>query len=556
MHSLAFGGPPNAARGPRALPGASSQSHYRKIRWRGERRLHKVAGTFPMTTTRLLLLTSTLLAVPAWADVRLPAIISDHMVLQQETPANIWGWADAGEKVSVKFAGKSGEATADEKGRWGVKLTGLEAGKSGDLTIAGKNTLTIKDVVVGEVWVGSGQSNMEWVVSNSMNPKEEAAAADFPMIRMFTVKKKQALEPQDDCEGTWQVCTPQTVPSFSAVAYYFGRKLHQALKQPIGLIHTSWGGTPAEYWTPKAVLAADPELKPLVEAWEKKVADYPAAKVAHDAAMEKFREEEKTLKEAGKPVPKPPSAPKGGSADGSPGSLFNGMIAPIVPYSIRGAIWYQGESNASRAKQYQKMFPTMIVSWRALWGSEFPFLFVQLANFMQRVEQPQESQWAELREAQLQTLELPRTGMAVAIDIGDAKDIHPKNKQEVGRRLALAAEATVYYIDQEYSGPICMGSQEEDGKMRLSFRNADGMKATDGGKLKGFAIAGEDRKFVWAETEVQGDHVIVSSPQVAKPVAVRYAWADNPECNLVNATGLPASPFRTDNWSAGAPAAK
>src|SRR4030095_9378851 len=244
--------------------------------------------------------------------------------------------------------------------------------------------------------------------------------------------------------------------------------------------------------------------------------------------------------------------PRGGDAFGAPGCLYNGMIAPLVPFSIQGVIWYQGESNAGQARLYRQLFPTMILSWRQRWNAEFPFLYVQLANFNARrvppTGQPEESQWAELREAQLMTLEVPRTAMALAIDIGEADDIHPKNKQEVGRRLALAAEATVYYRDTEFSGPLITGSQEEEEKIRLSFRHAEGMKAADGGKLKGFSVAGEDRKFVWADAEVQGDHILISNPQVKKPVAVRYGWADNPECNLVNATGLPASPFRTDDW--------
>jgi sialate O-acetylesterase len=491
-------------------------------------------------------------ATAARADVKLPAIISDHMVLQAETPATVWGWADAGEKVAVKFADKSAETVAGPEGRWSVKLPELKAGTAGELSVAGKNALTIKDVIVGEVWVCSGQSNMEWSVAGSANPKEESAAANFPQIRMFTVQKSPQLEPKDDCKGTWKVCLPENAPGFSAVGYFFGRKLHQALNQPVGLIHTSWGGTPAEFWTPQPVLASDPAFQPIIENWEAKKAAYPQAKAKWEEAMAKWREEEKAANEAGAKPGNPPREPQGGGAFGAPACLYNGMIAPITPYTIRGAIWYQGESNAGAARLYRKLFPTMILSWRRAWADDFPFLFVQLANFDARklppTGQPQDSNWAELREAQAMTLELPRTGMAVAIDIGEANDIHPKNKQEVGRRLALAAEATVYYRDQEFSGPLFSGAQAEDGKMRLNFRHAQGMKAKDGGKLKGFAIAGADQKFVWANAEIDGDHIIVSSPDVTAPVAVRYAWADDPECNLINATGLPASPFRTDDW--------
>ncbi|MGB8167508.1 MAG: sialate O-acetylesterase [Chthoniobacteraceae bacterium] len=493
-----------------------------------------------------------LFASAAHADVRVPAVISEHMVLQAETPANVWGWAEPGEKVTVKFGDKSGESAADPAGKWSVKLDDLKPGTAGELTIAGKNSITVKDVIVGEVWVASGQSNMEWIVANSKGAPEETAAANFPAIRVFTVTKNAQAEPQEDLPGKWEVATPETAGHFTAVGYFFARQLHQTLKQPIGILHSSWGGTAAELWTPKRFLTADADFKPILDAWAKKVADYPQAKAAYDTALAKWREDEKAAKDAGKQPPPQPRAPQGGDVVGSPACLYNGMIAPLTPYTIRGAIWYQGESNASQARLYRKLFPTMILSWRRAWNAEFPFLFVQLANFNAKHQpptgQPEESSWAELREAQAMTLEIPRTGMAVAIDIGEAENIHPKNKQEVGRRLALIAESSVYYHDQEFSGPLFSGAQTEDGKIRLSFRNSDGMKAPDGGKLKGFAIAGEDKKFVWADAEIEGDHVIVSSPSVKEPFAVRYAWGDDPECNLTNATGLPASPFRTDEW--------
>jgi sialate O-acetylesterase len=493
----------------------------------------------------------------AHADVKLPAIVSDHMVLQQEKPANVWGWADPGEKVTVQLGGKTTETTTGADGRWNLRLSDLKPGPAGDMSITGKNKLLVKDVAVGEVWVCSGQSNMEWKVGGVVNAQQEAAAANFPMLRMFTVERDSAEQPKDDCKGTWQICTPASVPGFSAVAYFFGRKLHQTLQVPIGLIHTSWGGTPAEMWTPTDILAADPDFKAFADQWSKIKADYPQAKERYEKSLASWEKAAEAAKAEGKAPPRKPIAPRGDTAFGAPGCLYNAMIAPLLPCTMQGAIWYQGESNATRAQQYRKLFPTMILSWRQRWGAEFPFLFVQLANYNARgvapTGEPEESQWAELREAQLLTLELPHTAMAVTIDIGEATDIHPKNKQEVGRRLALAAEATVYYRDTEFSGPLPGGSQQEDGKIRLSFRHAEGLKATDGGKLKGFAIAGEDRKFVWADTSIEGDHIIVSSPKVPKPVAVRYAWADNPECNLTNAAGLPASPFRTDDWPDVAP---
>ncbi len=499
-----------------------------------------------------LLLSSVFLGGAAFADVKLPAVISDNMVLQQETPATVWGWADAGENVAVKFAGKSAAAIADGKGKWSAKLDGLTAGTTGEMTIAGKNTLTIKNVLVGEVWVASGQSNMEFRVASTKDSADEIKAADFPNIRMFTVQKAAKTEPADDCVGKWEVCTPQTVPGFSAVGYFFARHIYQTLKLPIGIIHTSWGGTPAEFWTPKPALAANPAFKPIFDSWDKAVATYPQAKEKYEKDLAEWKEATKTPPTDGSKPPQAPRAPRGGDAFGSPACLYNGMVAPLTNYTIRGAIWYQGEANAGNPDLYKKLFPTMIKSWRKVWQIEdFPFLYVQLANFMQRHAEPTDTNWARLREAQLETLEVPHTGMAVIIDIGESKDIHPKNKQDVGLRLALWAEATVYYRDQEFSGPLPSGFQIEDGKARLTFRNGEGMKASDGGKIKGFAVAGEDRKFHWADVDIQGDHVVVFSPEVPNPVAVRYGWDDDPECNLINNTGLPASPFRTDEWPLG-----
>ena len=525
------------------------------------RRILAILRFLPMKTPSLpkaflLTLLPAIFAGTAFADVKLPALVSDNMVLQQDAPANVWGTADPGEKVNVKFEDKTVQAIADADGHWNAKLDGLKAGTIGDITITGNNTLTVKNVAVGEVWVASGQSNMEFTLGGAKDAPAEIQAAKFPLLRMFTLQKAAKTEPQTDCVGKWEVCTPETAPHFSAVGFFFSRRLLETLKQPIGLIHTSWGGTPGEFWTPKPSLEADPDFKPAFEKWEKTVADYPKAKEKYDEDMIKWKEEAKKASEAGTKPPQAPKAPRGGDAFGSPACLFNGMIAPVVPYTIRGAIWYQGEANVGNAKLYRKLFPLMIQSWRHEWKQDdFPFLWVQLANYMARHDQPTDSNWAALREAQTLTLELPHTGMAVTIDVGEGDNIHPKNKQDVGLRLALAAEATVYYHDQEFSGPICSGIQVEEDKARLTFRHGEGMKASDGGKIKGFAIAGADKKFFWADAEVQGDHVIVSSPEVKTPVAARYAWADNPECNLVNSAGLPASPFRSDDWehTTGAP---
>jgi sialate O-acetylesterase len=505
-----------------------------------------------------LLLATTL---PAVADVRLPALISDHMVLLAEPAANVWGWADPGEKVTVKLGTITADTNAGADGRWSVKLRGQTPGMAGDMTITGKNTLTVKDVAVGEVWLASGQSNMEWTLAKSANAEKELAAANFPGIRVFTVARKGSEKLLDDTVGKWDVATPQTAGGFSGVGYFFARELHHKLKQPVGLIHASWGGTPVETWMPESALRANPAF---LDHWKRTVDNYPAAKAKSDAAQTEFRAASEAAKAAGKPGPAaPPRPPDGPDAlYVAPGGLYAGMIAPVAPYTIRGAIWYQGESNAGPNNRgnmdlYAQLFPTLILGWRYEFGkaqgvtrddSEFPFLFVQLPNYQARVAEPTDSYWAVIREAQAGALEIPRTGMATTIDLGEPNNIHPTNKQDVGHRLALAALAQVYFQEIEFSGPLYGGMQVEDDKIRLSFSNSTGMKSKDGGPLKGFALAGADKKFVWADAKLEGDHVIVSNAAIKEPVAVRYAWADNPEGNLVNEGGLPAAPFRSDKW--------
>jgi sialate O-acetylesterase len=503
-------------------------------------------------------------SVAALADVRLPAVVSDNMVLQQDANANVWGWAEKGEKVVVKLGEATVEATANDDGRWAAKLKALKPGVAGEMTITGKNKLTVKNVAVGEVWLASGQSNMEMAVKGVNNADKEAAACNFPDIRVFTVTRKGSKTPVDDVAGKWEIATPENAPKFTAVGYFFAREIHQKLKAPVGLIHSSWGGTPVETWMPEIAMR-NPAFS---EHWKKKLEKYPEAKAAHEVANKSFQAESEKAKAEGKPAPRPPRAPDGPDAlYAAPSGLFNGMIAPLTPYTIRGVIWYQGESNAGLTNRgnmalYGQLFPTMILSWRFEFAkaqgvpreeSEFPFLFVQLANFYPQRPAPADSYWAVIREAQLGTLEVPRTGMAVAIDIGEANDIHPKNKQEVGHRLALSALAQVYFQEMEFSGPLYGGMQVEEGKIRLSFTNSEGLKSRDSGPLKGFAIAGEDKKFVWAQAVIEGDHVVLSSPEVKAPVAVRYGWADNPDCNLINAAGLPASPFRSDDWAQNPP---
>ena len=492
----------------------------------------------------------------AAANVRLPAVFSDHMVLEQGIKIPVWGWADAGETVTVTLTNRirKAAAVADSNGRWEVRLDPLAAGGPHTMTVAGKNTITVSDILVGEVWVCSGQSNMQMSVRSSADAEAEIAAARYPNIRLLTVARLTADEPRTDCKAAWVACSPETVPNFSAAGYFFGRHLHKKLGVPIGLINASWGGTRAEAWTSGDTLKADADYKVFYERDAQAIAGYTKAKEnwekTKDEKLAKWQEAAKKAKDAGKRAPRRPGPPSPPTSPHRPSVLYNGMIAPIVPYPIAGAIWYQGESNAGRAYQYRKLFPDMITDWRKHWGQgDFTFLFVQLANFMARKDQPVDSAWAELREAQAMTLALAKTGQAVIIDIGDARDIHPKNKQDVGKRLALAARAIAYGESIVYSGPMYDSMKVEGGKIRLSFKHVGGgLVAEGGGKLTGFAIAGADKKFVWADATIDGKNIVVASKNVAEPVAVRYAWADNPQCNLYNKEELPASPFRTDRW--------
>jgi sialate O-acetylesterase len=494
---------------------------------------------------------------PVVADVKLPAVIGDNMVVQRDTKVPIWGTAEPGEKVTVilgEQTASAASATADAAGRWKVQLGPVPAGGPFEMTVAGKNTITLKNILVGEVWAASGQSNMEWSVQASANPKQEIAEAKYPKIRLFTVQKAVASEPKSDCVGKWVECSPETVPGFSAVAYFFGRHLHKTLEVPVGLINTSWGGTVAEAWTSRPALEASADFKPIVDRRDQTFSGYPKAKEQYEKQLAEWKAAVEKAKSEGKEPPKQPPAPRDPLSDPNLASnLYNGMVSPLVPYAIRGAIWYQGESNAGRAYQYRKLFPAMIQDWRKAWGNDFPFLFVQLANFNPGQPEPAEStgesDWAELREAQLLTLSLPNSGMAVIIDIGDAKDIHPKNKQDVGRRLALNALHMSYGKDVVYSGPSFDKMQTEGSTVRLKFKHVGGgLVAQGGGPLKGFAVAGADKKFHVAEARIEGDTVVLHSDQVEKPAGVRYAWANNPAGNLFNNEGLPASPFRTDDW--------
>jgi sialate O-acetylesterase len=641
------------------------------------------------------------------ADAEKPflhALFNDHMVLQRGVRFPVWGWTTPGSRVAVEMRGKEATAIADAGGRWIARLGPFDAGGPFTLTVKGTQTVTLNDVLVGDVWLASGQSNMEMGITQVNDAQGEVAHADYPRIRLFQVPKVAATSPRTTVNARWLVCNPTNIAAggwggFSAVAYFFGRRLHRELNVPVGLIHSSWGGTAAEGWVSPETLSELKEFVPAVNNLEKTWADATRPPADYDKALDEWWSKNDPGSVAGRMWSEPSfdasewkrmrlpqfwedaglpaydgvvwfrrtfelpgdwagkdlllslgpvddrdttfvngvrvgalsqwDAPRsyrvsasllkpgvntiavrvldtgvGGGiygkpeqlkielADGSSGTpvslagewsyrasvaldklqtqppqqggndfsvpviRYNGMIAPLLPYAIKGAIWYQGETNVGRAAQYERIMATLIRDWRARFGvGDFPFLVVQLANYLERRDAPIDSEWARLREAQLHvSRNVAHTGLAVTIDIGDAKDIHPKDKQDVGTRLALAALANVYGRKLEYSGPAYRRMKVEGERVRLSFDHAEGgLVARDGGRLTGFAVAGEDGRFVRADAIIEGDEVFVSSPEVKRPAAVRYAWADNPAANLYNRAGLPASPFRTDDFPPGGP---
>jgi sialate O-acetylesterase len=487
----------------------------------------------------------------AHADVTMPALFADHMVLQRDMKLPVWGWADPGEKVTVAFAGQKAEATADAQGDWKVVLKPVNSTKPLTMTVTGKNTVAVKDILMGEVWICSGQSNMNFRVNRAQNFEAEKAAANYPQIRHYQIRNVVCPQPNRKLGGKWTICSPETVGAYTATGYFFGRELYKQLGVPIGLVHTSWGGTPAEAWTSKEDLEANPELKPILDRFEAALKVYPEKKKKHDEAMAKWRAKAKAMKAEGKKPPRAPRPPMNERHYQRPYGLYNGMILSVAPFAARGAIWYQGESNSGRGYQYRILLPTMIKNWRRIWGQDrFSFGIVQLANFRKAQTDPNErSTWAELRESQTLTAKnVPDCGMATIIDIGMANDIHPKNKQDVGKRLALWALANDYGKDIVYSGPEYKAMKKEGNAVRISFDHVGGGLVVKGDELKGFVIAGADKKFAWANAKVVGNDVVVQADGVADPVAVRYGWADNPPCNLYNQEGLPAVPFRTDDW--------
>lgn len=437
----------------------------------------------------------------------------------------IWGWADAGEKVTVQFNKQVKKTKAAKDGTWKIELNQEAAGGPFQLVAIGKNTITLENVLVGEVWICSGQSNMEWPVKNSDSAKREIRESDYPQIRHIKIPRTISATPTKDITGgVWQKADSSTTAEFTAVGYFFARKLFKELQVPIGLINTSWGGTMVEAWTSRESFEKTEEFKDIF------------SKIPFDSIKA-------VADKNAKPV----------SPNAYPTLLFNGMINPIIPFTIKGVIWYQGETNAGRAYQYRKAFPLMIQDWRTRFGQgDFPFYFVQLASFNSaNGNSAMGSTWAELREAQTATLSVPNTGMIVTMDIGESKDIHPRNKQDVGARLAAIALNNLYNTKIEYSGPVYQSFKTDGNKIILSFTHVDnGFVVKDKyGYLKGFEIAGADKKFYYARADIKNNQVTVYSDSVASPVAVRYGWADDmPEVNLYNKEGFPASPFRTDTW--------
>ncbi len=453
------------------------------------------------------------LSVPTAAAIKLPSIIGDSMVLQRDEPVAVWGWDDPGTDVTVSIGENKATGEADDTGKWCVQLSAMEAGGPHTMTVAGTDTVTIEDVLVGEVWLCSGQSNMEWTVSNSNNAEEEIAAANHPRIRHIKIPHVPMDSPQSDVPSSgWQVCSPQTVGSFTACGYFMGRYLQDELDVPIGLIGSNWGGTRIEPWTPPVGFQQVAALKDIADNLD----NYPSKK------------------------------DNGQINHQSPLALYNGMIAPLVPYTIRGAIWYQGESNNGEGMLYHEKMKALIAGWRAIWGKEdLPFYYVQLAPYRYGGDP---TRLPGIWEAQLATLAVPHTGMAVTVDIGNTTNIHPRNKQDVGKRLALWALAKLYgEQDLVYSGPLYKSMTIDGDTIRIAFDHVGGgLVSRDGKPLSWFTIAGEDKNFVEAKAEIDGDEVVVSADGVAAPVAVRLGWHQEAEPNLSNKEGLPASPFRTD----------
>ena len=496
------------------------------------------------------------LPLSGFSELTIPAIIGDHMVLQQKQANPIWGWDDPGTEVSVSLGDQSKKTTAGDDGKWTVKLDPLDASVDpATLTIEGTSKKVIKDVLVGEVWMCSGQSNMGMSVAGDWKHKVETLASKHPNLRLITVPRVGTQELQTDFEGQWESANETNIPRFSAVGFYFGRYLHEILDVPVGLINNAWGGSAAEAWVRRESLEKDPRFKATMESWvnREKLLQSEEAKTKYETVLAAWKVKAAEAKAAGNRPPRAPASPQSTlSGNARPGNIFAGVVYPTLGYGMKGVIWYQGESNAGRAWEYAKLFPYMIEQWRAEWGQgDFPFYWVQLADFQSETEQPIESSWAELRESQTKTMSLPNTGEAVIIDLGEANDIHPKNKYDVAARLVRWALAKDYGIEGiEPQSPTYRDLSIDGKKATLTFDHVDGgLRTVDVNEVRGFAICGKDRKWVWAEATITGkDTIEVSSNEVEAPIAVRYAWGTNPVCNVHSSDGLPLTPFRTDDF--------
>jgi sialate O-acetylesterase len=483
------------------------------------------------------------------AEVVLHPLFGDSAVLQQGKPVPVWGSAAPGERVAVEFHGQKREAVADGNGRWQVTLDPMDASAEGaDLIATGNSTARASNVVVGEVWICSGQSNMEWTVARAQNAETEIAAANHPLIRQLTVERTVSEGPLETITGAWAVCSPATVGTFTAVGYYFARELMSELGVPVGLINSNWGGTQIESWMSDAAIKSGPYTGNIAARWQQLLDEYPQRMVEYEAALAKWNEESAAAKAAGAEFTfAAPRMPQGSGSHRTPSGLFNAMIHPLIPYAVRGVIWYQGESNAPRHGEYGTLFKDMIAQWRRDFGQgELPFYFAQLPNFTARGDTTGQ-QWAFQREAQMKAIELPNTGAAVTVDLGDPGNIHPLNKQDVGRRLALTALRGTYGKDIESSGPVFKKMERQGKALRVEFEHGDGLRVTVG-ETTGFELAGADKVFHPATDRVDGATVVLESDAVAEPVAVRYAWHNTPAVTLYNGAGLPAAPFRSDDW--------
>lgn len=500
----------------------------------------------------VLFLATSAAAVLLHADVRLPAVFSEGMVLQRDREIPFWGWAKAGERVSIEIAGVKSTAITNADGRWALKLPKLPAGGPHTVLVSGDNRIALTNVLVGEVWFASGQSNMEWLLRETDNAASEIAAANHPKVRIFKVQRSVADAPRSEVEGKWTVSAPNTAGWVSAVAYHFARTLSAELDVPVGVINASRGSAQILPFLSQDVIDGNSFFAEDLAKWNAAVARFPETEANYKTKLAEWEAARKTSPEK---AGRRPDEPYGPGHYNQPAGLYNGMVAPLTPYAIRGFLWYQGEANAKRATQYAKAFPRLITSWREAWGdASAPFLFVQLAayNVPRSGFPPEGLDRAFLREAQTAALSLPATGMVVTLDVsGPDSQEHPRNKRPVGERLARLAGKIAYGRDAIVEGPRFLTHKIDGSSVRIAFfpDTAAGLAARGGGAITGFSVAGADRVFHPADVRIEGESLRVSTTAVKSPVAVRYAFSNDPACNLINAAGLPAAPFRTDDWN-------